>query len=304
MSAFSNRGILDWRCTCSAIQHTCTYLLPSLSDGLPVSFGHSPSPAVYMKTSLSHRPEVDPDRSEKPPAQYALVRSMSDDLRDMNKWAGPRQRPTQLPHSPFAMQKVNVQPGDTLAFQDFAGILMTNTASIADLNRRMGTTTYPVNSFRSNIVVKAKSAWEEEDWLTFKMANHSFRKIKECARCTVPGRDQTTGEYHFKGGSYDGVKGKLLTAQSTLVKVSTRTLAPSLSRTRTYPPHPPHPFLFLPPSLALCVCLGMSVLFGAQLPSYPSSNAQHDLSKVLFSLSPARCPLATISSTKVRPSYV
>ena len=84
----------------------------------------------------------------------ALVRSMATDLRDMHRWAGPRQEPTPLPHSPFAMHKVNVLPGDTLRFQDFAGILMTNTASMADLNKRMGTTSYPVSSFRSNVVVK------------------------------------------------------------------------------------------------------------------------------------------------------
>ena len=35
---------------------------------------------------------------------------------------------------------------------------------------------------------------------------------------TVPGRNQTTGDYHFKGGEFDGVKGKLLTPQNTLTK--------------------------------------------------------------------------------------
>ena len=65
---------------------------------------------------------------------------------------------------------------------------------------------------------KAPAAWEEEDWIKFTIGGHSFRKVKECARCTVPGRDQQTGEFHFKGGSFDGVKGKLLTAQTTLMK--------------------------------------------------------------------------------------
>lgn len=48
---------------------------------------------------------------------------------------------------------------------------------------------------------------------------HTFRKIKECPRCTVPGRNQTTGEFHFKGGEYEGVAGKLLTPQNTLSKM-------------------------------------------------------------------------------------
>jgi len=112
-----------------------------------------------------------------------------------------------------------VLPGDQVAFQDFAPILITNQASIADLNQRMGTVNYPITSFRSNVVIRSTGmAWAEEDWLVFEIASQPFRKLKECPRCTVPGRNQTTGEYHFKGGEFDGVKGKLLTPQNTLSK--------------------------------------------------------------------------------------
>jgi hypothetical protein len=55
---------------------------------------------------------------------------------------------------------------------------------MVDLNDRMGTSTYPIESFRSNVVVssEAMGAWEEEDWLEFQVGELQFRKLKECAR--------------------------------------------------------------------------------------------------------------------------
>lgn len=166
-------------------------------------------------TEYLNKKEVDSDKSSKPAARYALARSISTGLRDVNNWAGPKQKES----SPFNLQSANVLPGDQVAFQDFAPILISNQSSIEDLNHRMGTHSYPITSFRSNVVMEATGrAWVEEDWLLFEIASQPFRKLKECPRCTVPGRNQTTGDYHFKGGEFDGVKGKLLTPQNTLTK--------------------------------------------------------------------------------------
>ena len=48
----------------------------------------------------------------------------------------------------------------------------------------MGTHSYPITSFRSNVVMEATGrAWVEEDWLLFEIASQPFRKLKECPRC-------------------------------------------------------------------------------------------------------------------------
>eukprot|EP00038_Savillea_parva_P001603 m.105684 g.105684 ORF g.105684 m.105684 type:complete len:410 (+) comp10560_c0_seq1:1227-2456(+) len=169
--------------------------------------------ATEWFTTYLNRPTV--HKSKKPPATYCLVRSPTSAARPVSTFAGPRQQKT----SPFRLWHIPVVADDRVVYQDFAPYLLVTRESIADLNQRMGTATYPIESFRGNIVIRgAPAAWDEEDWSEFDINGIQFRFLKECPRCTVPGRNQQTGEYHFAGGEYDGVKGALLTPQNTLSK--------------------------------------------------------------------------------------
>jgi hypothetical protein len=105
--------------------------------------------------------------------------------------------------------------GQRRRFADFAPFLLVNRASARDLAARAGVDTYPIRSFRGNIVVEAggDGAWAEEGWSEIEIRGDAggapgraprklrLRKIKECPRCTVPCRDETTGRFLFPGRS-------------------------------------------------------------------------------------------------------
>jgi len=68
------------------------------------------------------------------------------------------------------------------------------------VTREMGLETYPMESFRPNIVVQTGgAAWSEETWCEFgvgtteEQGSIPFRKLKNTPRCIVPARDQQTG---------------------------------------------------------------------------------------------------------------
>lgn len=103
------------------------------------------TPHHTTHTDTRHRPDV--QKSQKPAARYCLVRSISATTRSVSAYAGP----TQLADSPFDFNHLNVIPEDRVRYQDFAPFLLVSTESIADLNKRMGTRTYPIESFRGNI---------------------------------------------------------------------------------------------------------------------------------------------------------
>jgi len=86
-------------------------------------------------------------------------------------------------------------------FADFAPLLLVNRASATFVGerggKREGEAAYPIGSFRGNIVVHAEAAWAEESWSQIEVGGVTLRKIKECPRCTVPCRDETTGGFVF-----------------------------------------------------------------------------------------------------------
>jgi len=86
-------------------------------------------------------------------------------------------------------------------FADFAPLLLVNRASAAFVGARGGARTgeesYPIDSFRGNIVVQTERAWIEETWKCIDVGGVTLNKIKECPRCTVPCRDEMTGDFVF-----------------------------------------------------------------------------------------------------------
>ena len=80
-----------------------------------------------------------------------------------------------------------------VSFADGYPFLVTNEASLADLNRRAGTN-LPMNRFRSNLVVRGAQAWAEDNWKEFTIGEVRFKAAKPCGRCQVTTTDQATGE--------------------------------------------------------------------------------------------------------------
>ena len=82
--------------------------------------------------------------------------------------------------------------GSTVSFADGFPVLLTSTASLADLNERLA---QPVgmDRFRANLVVEGFAAWDEDEWGSVVIGNVEFLAVKPCVRCVVTTIDQVTG---------------------------------------------------------------------------------------------------------------
>lgn len=82
-------------------------------------------------------------------------------------------------------------------FADGFPLLITGTASLADVNarlRREGSAPVTMARFRPNIVLDGLPTFEEDYIKTLRIGAVEIRPVKPCARCTVPGVDPATGE--------------------------------------------------------------------------------------------------------------
>jgi len=82
---------------------------------------------------------------------------------------------------------------DRVSFADGFPLLITSTASLDDLNRRLDAPV-PMDRFRANLVVSGAPAWAEDTWRRIRVGPLTLRVVKPCARCIVPTLDPLTGE--------------------------------------------------------------------------------------------------------------
>ena len=80
-----------------------------------------------------------------------------------------------------------------LAFSDGYPLLVCNQASLEDLNRRLSSPV-PMERFRPNLVLTGLPAWAEDRIDRIEVGGVSLRLVKPCTRCSIPSRDQVTGE--------------------------------------------------------------------------------------------------------------
>ncbi|MDX1531879.1 MAG: MOSC domain-containing protein, partial [Rhodothermales bacterium] len=83
--------------------------------------------------------------------------------------------------------------GDALvSFADGYPLLLTTTASLADLNARLDA---PVSMqrFRPNVVIEGAAPFEEDGWGRIRVGEVELHVVKPCARCAVPAVDPETG---------------------------------------------------------------------------------------------------------------
>jgi uncharacterized protein len=84
------------------------------------------------------------------------------------------------------------QPGDRVGFADAYPFLLISEASLEDLNHRLAEPV-PMDRFRPNLVITGSSRFAEDHWRRIRIGKLTFRVVKPCMRCTVPGVDQLTG---------------------------------------------------------------------------------------------------------------
>jgi uncharacterized protein len=82
---------------------------------------------------------------------------------------------------------------DRVTFTDGFPLLVTLTASLDDLNRRLGKPV-SMDRFRANLVVDGGPAWSEDTWRRVQIGPLRLRIVKPCSRCAIPTFDPLTGE--------------------------------------------------------------------------------------------------------------
>ncbi|MBO0870390.1 MAG: MOSC domain-containing protein [Micromonosporaceae bacterium] len=93
------------------------------------------------------------------------------------------------------------EPGDRVSFADGYPLLLTNTASLADLNGWIAAGDHPqeaplpMTRFRPNVVVDGAPAWAEDGWIgrRIRIGEVVFRAAKPSDRCVMTTQDQETG---------------------------------------------------------------------------------------------------------------
>ncbi|UOO78050.1 MOSC domain-containing protein [Neisseria sp. Dent CA1/247] len=80
-----------------------------------------------------------------------------------------------------------------LSFADSAPFLLTNTASLDDLNAMLDTPV-EMERFRANFVVSGKEAYEEETWHRIRIGEVEFEHFKPCTRCVMTTVDLKTAK--------------------------------------------------------------------------------------------------------------
>jgi hypothetical protein len=125
---------------------------------------------------------------------------LGDDVsRTLSGWLGRDLRLVKLPaRSPRAMDSDWTRGQDVrTSFADLAPVLVTNAASLDELNRRRelaGLDAVPMARFRANIVVDGIGPFEEDRIGALRHAfGATIELVKPCARCKVIEIDQSTG---------------------------------------------------------------------------------------------------------------
>ncbi len=78
--------------------------------------------------------------------------------------------------------------GDQVSFADGFSLLLTSTASLDELNRRLvdaGAAAVPMSRFRPNVVVSGCQPFEEDRWTAIRINGMRFALNKPCERCSM-----------------------------------------------------------------------------------------------------------------------
>jgi uncharacterized protein YcbX len=83
-------------------------------------------------------------------------------------------------------------------FADGYAVLITNEASLADLNQRLeaaGVDPVKMNVFRPNIVIGGGAAWAEDELKQLQIGDAIVEVVKPCGRCPITGVTQELGSF-------------------------------------------------------------------------------------------------------------
>ncbi len=105
-------------------------------------------------------------------------------------------------------------PASPMTFADGYQVLITTSASLADLNVSLiakGQEPVGMDRFRTNILIDNDEPWEEDLWESVEIGGIVFDLVKPCARCIMTTQDQVTGE-RIGGNPIQGLAEKRMSA--------------------------------------------------------------------------------------------
>ncbi|MEO1481413.1 MAG: MOSC N-terminal beta barrel domain-containing protein [Myxococcota bacterium] len=82
---------------------------------------------------------------------------------------------------------------DIVSFADSYPVLLIGTASLGELNRRIGRK-LSMDRFRPNIVVETTTPFEEDRWTSIRIGECTFANAKPCPRCVLTTIDPATAQ--------------------------------------------------------------------------------------------------------------
>lgn len=85
------------------------------------------------------------------------------------------------------------RPGDQVSFADAYPLLLVSEASMTELSRRVGSPV-EVTRFRPNLLIDGDAPHCEDRVGRVRIGARTFRAVKRCDRCAIPGLDPLTGE--------------------------------------------------------------------------------------------------------------
>ena len=99
-----------------------------------------------------------------------------------------------FPEDEFRQVDLNyANKGDKTAFSDGFPLLLISQASLDDLNSRLSLP-ITMTHFRPNIVVAGCTPFAEDAWKIIRIGKVTYRLVKPCSRCVIPGINIVTAE--------------------------------------------------------------------------------------------------------------
>lgn len=95
--------------------------------------------------------------------------------------------------------KFSLKKNQPVSFADGFPFLITNTASLKELNRRLeekypqDKINFPMDNFRPNIVIETDNPFIEDTWRQILISQIKFQLVKPCSRCIITTTNQKTG---------------------------------------------------------------------------------------------------------------
>jgi uncharacterized protein YcbX len=143
-------------------------------------------------------PQIDPERKKEETVQVWKDKTTALAApEETNAWLSTKLGfAVTLYHQTFSAKRKHTIFGTekTVSFADSQPFLIIGTASLQDLNERMGAS-FTMDRFRPNLIVETTVPYEEDSWKKVQVGNLFLKKTKLCGRCKMVNVNPKKGQF-------------------------------------------------------------------------------------------------------------